>query len=76
MQTPDVAFRERLNMVVNQHGYTVVKAAEVCGVAKTTMWNWISGGNMPNAYQLAYLCYGLGVSADWIIGLSEEVERR
>lgn len=76
MRTPDVAFHERLNMVVNQHGYTVVQAAEVCGASKSAMWTWLSGQCMPNAYQLAYLCYGLGVSADWIIGLSEEVERR
>lgn len=76
MRTPDDAFYERFNAIINQNGYTIAEAAEVCGVSKSAIYTWSHGTCMPNAYQLAYVCYALGVSADWIIGLSEEVERR
>lgn len=71
MRPPDVVFPERLALAMKAKGWNLKTTAEVCGVGSSAVWKWSKGDRLPGSYSLAYLCYALGVSADWILGLSD-----
>ena len=48
------------------------EVAERLGVTAATLSAWRRGRRRPNPEQLANLCRELSVSADWLLGLSEE----
>jgi transcriptional regulator with XRE-family HTH domain len=45
--------------------------ARLLGVPINTYTNWTRGIRMPNCDALANICTQLGVSADWLLGLSD-----
>lgn len=52
-------------------GLTKRTLAERMGLHETTVGKWVLGRNQPSLDYLAKLARALGVSADWLLGLSE-----
>lgn len=52
-------------------GMTKRTLAERMGLHETTVGKWVLGRNQPSLDYLAKLARALGVSADWLLGLSE-----
>lgn len=68
-------FADRLNMMKNDYGLTFREISRAIGVPHSSICRWTFGKVLPNAYSLARLAEYLGVSADWLLGLSDEMGR-
>ena len=66
MPIPEGGFRKR-------SVYSQQALGEAVGVTKETIANWESDG-IPGAEVIRVLVRVLGVSADWLIGIADEVE--
>lgn len=53
-------------------GYTQRQLAEILNAKNTTLCNWESGLNKPDADMIAKICTVLGVSANYLLGFTED----
>ena len=72
-----VLFRERLQQALGDSGMSRSALARAVGVDRSTISQLLSdsGARMPNAQVVAACAGALGVSADWLLGLTERPER-
>lgn len=70
-------FRERLSRSLADRGMTQSGLARAVGVDRSTISQLLGdeGARLPNAQVVAECAAALGVSADWLLGLSERPER-
>lgn len=70
-------FRERLTRSLADRGMTQSGLARAVGVDRSTISQLLGdeGARLPNAQVVAECAAALGVSADWLLGLSERPER-
>ena len=61
-------FGDRLESLRGEDSQKVF--AHKLGVPLTSYTNWISGTSSPKMEYIVMLCTKLGVSADWLLGLS------
>ncbi len=64
-------FPQRLSALMMRRKLTQQKLADALGVKRQTVSLYISGQSMPDAEQLRNIALFFGVSADWLLGLSE-----
>ena len=64
-------FRIRLLRAMESKDVTQTALAEVLGCAKSTVCSWCLGRAFPSVYFLPTICKTLGVSADYLVGLTE-----
>ncbi len=69
-------FRARLRQQMEAGGMNRSALARACGVDRSTIAQLLSGdaARMPNAHLAAECAQALGVSADWLLGLSDRPE--
>lgn len=69
-------FRARLRQQMETRGVNRSALARACGVDRSTIAQLLSGdaARMPNAHLAAECAQALGVSADWLLGLSDRPE--
>ena len=69
-------FVVRLNKVLNdfwdENELSMGNISMDCGFCRDLIASYIRGGRYPNAYTLAHICNYFNVSADWLLGLSDE----
>ncbi len=63
-------FRERIIALRGAKSRRVV--ADETGIKEVTLGTWESGRSEPNAESIAALCVAYGVSADYLLGLTDE----
>ncbi|MEM9247066.1 MAG: helix-turn-helix transcriptional regulator [Pseudomonadota bacterium] len=70
-------FRTRLRQQMATSGVNRSALARACGVDRSTVAQLLSddAARMPNAHLAAECAQALGVSADWLLGLSDRPER-
>lgn len=70
-------FRARLGQAMAERGMTQSGLARATGVDRSTISQLLSqsGARLPNAQLVAECAGALGVSADWLLGLTERPER-
>lgn len=70
-------FRDRLARAMTERGMTQSGLAREAGVDRSTISQLLSGegARLPNAQLVAECAAALGVSADWLLGLTERPER-
>ena len=68
-------FADRLNMMKNDRDLTFREISKAIEAPHSSICRWSFGKGLPNAYSLAKLAEYLGVSADWLLGLSDEMGR-
>lgn len=70
-------FRERLSLATDQAGSNQSALARAVGVDRSTISQLLAGRNarLPNAQVVAECARVLGVSADWLLGLTDRPER-
>ncbi len=70
-------FRNRLQTAMDREGLSKSKLARNIGVDRSTISQLLSGSHarLPNAQVVAECARDLGVSADWLLGLSQRPER-
>lgn len=68
----DTTFGERLNFAVKQRGIVLTELAILIEVAQSSIYHWGSSRHYPNVRVAARLAKRLGVSLDWLTGLTNE----
>ena len=70
-------FRDRLARAMAEKAVTQAALARVVGVDRSTISQLLSdaGARLPNAQVVAECAAALGVSADWLLGLTDRPER-
>jgi transcriptional regulator with XRE-family HTH domain len=70
-------FRDRLQAAIKQAGVTQSALARAAGVDRSTLSQLLKdqGARLPNAQLVAEAASVLGVSADWLLGLSDRPEQ-
>ena len=71
MTKPRTEFGKRLLNYLYSNDLSIISASRKCGIHHNTLSNYINNGTRPNADILVKLCRGLGVSADWLLGLKD-----
>lgn len=64
-------FAERLNEAIKACCTYNAALANRVGCSKCAVAGWRRGQNMPDGYNVARLAMALGVSADWLLGLTD-----
>ena len=67
-------FSCRLKDAIEKNGLTQKQFAEIMGVSEVTISRYVTENRYPSIDRLAKICRHLGVSADYLLGLSEENE--
>lgn len=65
-------FMNRFELAVRKCGKSVSTLAREADTTFTTISNYRYGVSLPNAYNLSLLCPALGVTVDWLLGLSDK----
>ncbi|MGP1356767.1 helix-turn-helix domain-containing protein [Roseicyclus sp.] len=70
-------FRDRLKMAMEAAGMSRARLAQVVGIDRSTVTQILAGGEVrvPGGHVVAGLSTALGVSADWLLGLSDRPEQ-
>ena len=70
-------FRDRLGQAMAEQAFTQSGLARSVGVDRSTISQLLTGdgARLPNAQVVAECAASLGVSADWLLGLSERPEQ-
>jgi len=71
MRTKDI-FRRRLLLLKNDMDWTYQDMADLSGLPESTIKSYVFRDREPGIYSLAMMSRGFGVTADWLIGLTEE----
>lgn len=61
----------KLNRLYSDSRMTVEKFAQVGGVSRSAMQNYLDGTRTPGADTLIRICKHFSVSSDWLLGLSD-----
>ena len=65
-------FTTRLKKSITERGLTQRMLATLIGTTEQSLSRWANGNRTPNADMLYRMCKALDVSADYLLGLSEE----
>ena len=65
-------FKTRLKQSITERGLTQRMLATLIGTTEQSVSRWAKGNRTPNADMLYRMCKALDVSADYLLGLSEE----
>ena len=68
-------FADRLNMLKNDMYVTYREMERQTGIPKTSLRMWTLGNVGPSGYYVALLSEYFGVSADYLLGLSDDMGR-
>ena len=71
MRTKDI-FKRRLLLLKNEMDWTYQDMADLSGLPLSTVKAYVFKDREPGIYSLAMMSRGFGVTADWLIGLTEE----
>ena len=71
MRTKDI-FKNRLLFIKREHHWSYPDMAKVTGLPESTIKSYVFRDREPGIYSLAMMSRGFGVTADWLIGLTEE----
>lgn len=65
-------FKTRLKQSITERGLTQRMLATLIGTTEQSVSRWANGNKTPNADMLYRMCKALDVSADYLLGLSDE----
>ena len=65
-------FAVRFSEFIEETGLSKRKFAEKAGVSAMSVSDWASGKIQPNAESIFLVCKAFNVSADYLLGLSDE----
>lgn len=63
---------DRVRQLIYSSDKSFMTVSKETGIPYSTLTHWIYIGGTPNARNIADLCTYFNVSADWLLGLSDE----
>ena len=67
-------FHDRMRKAIAMRGWSQCKLSEMTGISTVTLSKYVRGENEPSADRLRVIAEALGVSADWLLGLTDQRE--
>lgn len=61
---------KRLEYALNSKGIKQCDFADKIGITEVTLSRYINGTRMPRADNIVLICRSLGISSDWLLGIS------
>lgn len=68
----DLTFAKRLEQIMIERQIYPAQVAKITGIKRTVIYAYIDGTHQPTAYNIKRLAIGLNVSADWLLGITDE----
>ena len=69
-------FKNHLKELRTEKGYTQRKLAAMLHISHVSYLHWDQGKTEPSINNICELCKIFGVSADYLLGLEEETEKK
>lgn len=67
----DLTFARRLDLLMVERGLYPGDVQRLTGIRRQRIYEYVQGTVQPSVYNLKRLAEGLGVSADWLIGVKD-----
>lgn len=67
-------FKDRITILINENDLTQRDAAAKIGCSKSAVKSWLDGG-ICSGRHLVMISQAFNVSADWLLGLTDERKR-
>ena len=75
-RSPKTIFGKRLCILLEETGLTQYEMANQIGISPHLIGSWTNKYMFPSAQTIINICNAFNVSADWLLGLSDERELR
>ena len=73
-QSKFYTFGDRLSQLMTERKLYSTDIAKITGIKRQSIDGYAQGVNQPSAFSIAQIAKGLRVSADWLLGLTEQSE--
>lgn len=70
----DLTFAKRLEQVMIERSLYPSEIARLTGIKRNVIYAYIQGIYQPTAYNIKRIAISLHVSADWLLGISDEYD--
>ena len=64
-------FSENLALELRKHNISQSRLSKITGIAQSAIWNYLHG-RVPKGTEISKIANALGVSADWLLGLTDQ----
>lgn len=68
----DLTFAKRLEQIMIERQIYPAQVAKITGIKRTVIYAYVDGTHQPTAYNIKRLAIGLNVSADWLLGITDD----
>lgn len=67
----DLTFAKRLEQIMIERNVYPAQLSKITGIKRTVIYSYVSGTHQPSAFNIKRIAIGLGVSADWLLGITD-----
>ena len=68
----DLTFAKRLEQIMIERQIYPAQVAKITGIKRSVIYAYVDGTHQPTAYNIKRLAIGLNVSADWLLGITDD----
>lgn len=68
----DLTFAKRLEQIMIERQIYPAQVAKITGIKRTVIYAYVDGTHQPTAFNIKRLAIGLNVSADWLLGITDD----
>ena len=74
MSKRDFTFQKRLNQIMTERKLYPSQLAKIVGIIRSLLYGYMQGDNQPTTFNLKKIALRLNISADWLLGISDNRE--
>ena len=74
MSKRDFTFQKRLNQIMTERKLYPSQLAKIVGISRSLLYGYMQGDNQPTTFNLKKIALRLNISADWLLGISDNRE--
>ena len=71
MKVRDFTFAQRLEKLMIERNLYPRDVQRITGIKRQRIYEYLQGVTQPSAYNLRRIAEGLGISADWLLGITD-----
>lgn len=67
----DYTFAKRLEQIMIERSIYPAQLSKITGIRRNVIYSYVDGIHQPTAFNIKRIAIGLGVSADWLLGITD-----
>lgn len=67
----DLTFAKRFEQIMIERNLYPAQVSKITGIKRSAIYEYVQGNYQPTVYNVKRIAIGLNVSADWLLGLSD-----